>query len=129
MSTENTFSITNKTKGKLPRLPFVDIKDSVLGKKYAVSLVIVGKKTIQKLNKQYREKNKPTDILSFSLSKTEGEIFINPDSARTKAKLFDRTYENYFALLFIHGLYHLKGLDHGEKMEILETKTRARFKI
>ncbi len=129
MSTENTFSIINKTKGKLPRLPFAQMKDSVLGKKYIVSLVFVGKTTSQKLNFQYRKINKPTDILSFSLSENEGEIFINPDKARAKAKEFGRKYDNYLAFLFIHGLYHLKGLDHGNAMEKAETKTRRVFNI
>ena len=78
-------SIVNKTKGKLPRLPFKQMKDAVLGKKYNLSLVFVSKKTSQKLNKKHRGKNSPTDILSFSLEKTEGEIVINPDSAKTKA--------------------------------------------
>ncbi|MFO0718790.1 MAG: rRNA maturation RNase YbeY [Candidatus Paceibacterota bacterium] len=129
MSTENTFSIINKTKGKLPRLPFAQMKDAVLGKKYTVSLVFIGKTTAKKLNFQYRKINKPTDILSFSLSKNEGEIFINPNKARAKAKEFGRKYDNYLAFLFIHGLYHLKGLDHGEDMEKAEAKTRRVFNI
>jgi len=124
-----TFSLINKTKGRLPRLPFIVMKDTVLGKKYTLSLAIVSKKVVQKLNKEYRQKDKPTDILSFSLSQTEGEIFINPESAKIKAKEFKRTYTNYIAFLFIHGLYHLKGFDHGEEMEKLEKKTRARFEI
>jgi rRNA maturation RNase YbeY len=124
-----TFSIINKTKGRLPSLPFVQIKDTVLGKKYVLNLVFVGKKTSQKLNNTYRQINKPTDILSFSLSKKEGEIFINPDKARKKAKEFGRKYDNYLAFLFIHGLYHLKGLDHGEKMEKAEAKIRRVFNI
>lgn len=124
-----TFSLTNNTKGKLPRLPFVDMKNAVLGKKYTLSLVIVGTKAIKTLNSTYRGKHTPTDILSFSLSEKEGEIFINPDRARIKAKQFGRTYENYLAFIFIHGLYHLKGHDHGAKMEKLEMRTRAQFKI
>ncbi len=122
-------SIVNKTKGKLPRLPFKQMKDAVLGKKYNLSLVFVSKKTSQKLNKKHRGKNSPTDILSFSLEKTEGEIVINPDSAKTKAVAHDRTYQNYIGFLFIHGLCHLKGFDHGDDMEKAEVKIRKTFKI
>ena len=39
MSENKNLQIKNTTKGKLPRLPFVDIKDSVLGKKYSLSLI------------------------------------------------------------------------------------------
>jgi probable rRNA maturation factor len=129
VSKTSAFSIINKTKGKLPRLPFERMKDKVLGKKYCVSLVFVGKTAVQKLNHKYRKKNKPTDVLSFSLDKFEGEIFINPDTARAKAETFSRTYENYLGFLFIHGLYHLKGLNHGEKMEKLEAKACKKFNI
>ncbi len=125
----STLSIINKTKGKLPRLPFERMKNAVLGQKYSASLVIVGRATSKKLNFQYRKKNTPTDILSFSLEKNVGEIFINPDMAHRKAKEFERTYANYIGFLFIHGLYHLKGLEHGKKMEHLEAKTRRVFNI
>lgn len=130
MRSQTTFSITNTTKGTLPKgVPFEQMKDAVLGKKYVLSLAIVGKTRAQKLNKQYRNKNYATDILSFSLSDEEGEIVINPDRARAKAKEFGRTYQNYLAFVFIHGLYHLKGHDHSDEMEAAEAKTRKKFGI
>lgn len=63
-----------------------------------------------------------------------GEIFINPEKARSKAKQFDRPYENYIKFLFVHGLMHLKGHDHGDdksagKMEKAEMNIRKAFKI
>lgn len=122
-------SIVNKTKGKLPRLPFEQMKDFVLGKKYNLSLVFISKKTSQKLNLMYRGKNSPTDILSFPLEKKGGEIVINPDSAKAKAVAHDRTYQNYIGFLFIHGLCHLKGFDHGNAMDKAEVKIRKVFKI
>jgi ssRNA-specific RNase YbeY (16S rRNA maturation enzyme) len=42
---------------------------------------------------------------------------------------FDRTYENFLVFLFIHGLVHLKGYDHGDKMEKVEIKFRKKFNI
>ncbi len=124
-----TFNITNTTKAKLPRLAFADMKDAVLGKKYELSFIIVGKKEIQKLNKEYRDINKPTDILSFPLSDDFGEIYINPEMTKLEAKKFDRDYENFFAFLFIHGLVHLKGFDHGSTMESIEARFRKQFGI
>jgi probable rRNA maturation factor len=128
MSTLN-FHITNTTKSKLPNFDFPKMKEAVLGKKYELSVIIIGKKEIQKLNKDYREINKPTDILSFPLSDDFGEIYINPEMTRIESKKFDRSYENFFAFIFIHGLVHLKGFDHGSTMESIEARFRKQFGI
>ena len=124
-----TFHLTNTTKAKLPSLAFADMKNAVLGKKYELSLIVVSKKEIQELNKKYREINKPTDILSFPLSESFGEIYINPEMTKIEAKKFNRTYENFFAFLVIHGLVHLKGFDHGSTMESVEAHFRKKFGI
>lgn len=123
------FSIVNKTKGKLPSLPFVQFKEKVLGKKYELNLTFVGKKKIHSLNKIYRKVDSPTDILSFPLDKESGEIFICQEIAKKKAPKFDRDYNNFLQFLFIHGLIHLKGYDHGDEMEKEEIKYRKYFKI
>lgn len=105
------------------------MKDAILGKKYELSLVIVSKSEIKKLNKKYRGIDKPTDILSFPLSSNEGEIFINLDMAKIEAMKFDRSYENFLGFLFIHGLVHLKGFDHSSTMESIEACFRNKFGI
>jgi probable rRNA maturation factor len=125
----DTFSITNKTKSTLPRVSFDKIKDSALGKKYNLSLVFVGNERSKFLNNAYRGKNKPTNVLSFSISKNEGEIFITPSVVRKQVKLFGRKYENLIVFLFIHGLMHLKGYDHGATMERSEKILRKKFDI
>lgn len=125
----NEISVIRKTKGKLPGLPFVNLKNAVLGKKYQLSVAFVGNKKSQKFNKKYRGKNKPTNILSFPLSKTEGEIIICLAEARKDAKNFSRTYEEFIPFLFIHGLFHLKGLAHGSIMEKREAEVRKKFGI
>jgi probable rRNA maturation factor len=112
-------SITNTTKGRLPSLPFTKIKDKVLGKEYELSLVFCADKLSKRLNKTYRKKDYPTNVLSFSISKNSGEIFIN----LRRLKGFSVGY------LFIHGLFHLKGLDHGYTMERAEEKVRKAFRI
>ncbi len=123
--------ITNKTKGTFSKdeVLFSRIKDKVLGKKYDLSLVFIGPKESQKLNYKFREKDKPTNILSFSLSKTSGEIFITPSVAKKQAPLFDKTFDAFVVQLLIHGLFHLKGMEHGGKMERAETQIRKFFRI
>lgn len=123
------FNITNTTKSKLPVFDFEKMKNAVLGKKYELSVIIIGKKEIQKLNKEYRDINKPTDILSFPLSDDFGEIYINPEMTKIEARKFERDYDNFFAFLFIHGLVHLKGFDHGSTMENIEAQFRKKFHI
>lgn len=123
------FTLTNMTKGKLPRLPFADMKNEVLGKDYELSLVFVDEVESHNINLAHRKKDKPTNVLSFPLDKTSGEIIICPEYAKKEAPLFDRTYENYLAFLFIHGLVHLKGFDHGSRMEAEEEKIRILFGI
>jgi len=123
------FLILNKTKGRLPSLPFELIKKSVLGDKYELSLVFTSVTEMLKLNKTYRNINRPTDILSFPLSKTSGEIFICPSETKKMMIKFNQTYKNFLVFLFIHGLVHLKGYYHGPKMEKEEKKFRRQFKI
>jgi len=126
---EEKFSIINETKGRLPSLPFDKIKNKILGEKYELDLVFVNEKKIHALNKTYRHVDSPTDILSFPLEKNSGEILICEKVAKNKAKLFERQYNNFIAFLFIHGCVHLLGNKHGKKMESLEVKFRAYFKV
>lgn len=123
------FSIINKTRGALPSVPFEKIKDRALGKNYNLSLVFIGRDRSRKLNFTHRQKNKPTNILSFTLDKSTGEIFITPEVAKKEMKKFGRSYSNFMAFLFIHGLMHLKGFDHGSRMENEESKLRKQFGV
>ena len=119
------------TKGNsaITGLPFASMKEAVLGKNYELSVVFAPKKTLKDLNRTHRGKDTPTDILSFPLSDSAGEIFINLDEAKKEAKKFDRKFENFIGFLFIHGLVHLKGFTHGSRMEAQEIKFRKQFGI
>ena len=121
--------IKNTTRKKNPSLPFQKIQEKVLGKKYELSLVLIGDKLSKKLNNQCRKINKATNILTFPLSKTEGEIFINLNLAKKEAPKFDKNYTNFIGLLLIHGLMHLKGYEHSSKMDKEEEKIRKFFKL
>lgn len=124
-----SFTLINETKKPTPLHPYEEIKDAALGASYKLNLIFTDSAHMQKLNTIYRDKEYPTDILSFPLSETEGEIYISEREARAEAKKFGREYDNFIGFLFIHGCTHLKGHDHGDIMEGLETKVRARFGI
>ncbi len=123
------FNFVNETSATLPRVAFARMKKEILGEKYELTLVIANSAEIKKLNTIYRDKKTPTDILSFPLSKFEGEMYISPVEAKKEAKKFGRSYENFLAFLFIHGCVHLKGYDHGGTMERIEMKFRKKFKV
>ncbi len=109
-----------RKQGPLPDVPFLLVKEKLLGKKYNLTVVFCTPKESQEKNKTYRGKNYPTNILSFPLSDIEGEIYISLSTARKDAKKFEMTYSQFLRLLYIHGLLHLKGHDHGSTMEELE---------
>jgi probable rRNA maturation factor len=113
--------IISKTIKRVPRgIPYASLKKETLGPKYNLSLVFIGDKRAQALNKRYRDKDKPANVLAFSLEKTAGEILINPKAAERDTKIFGLTKTKMIALLFIHGMLHLKGMRHGRKMEEAE---------
>lgn len=122
-------NLTIQGRGELMSLPFLNMKEAVLGKEYNVSLNFVTSDKMQELNFKYRKIDKPTDILSFEISRDAGEIFICITEAKKKLEAFNMNLENFIGLLFIHGLLHLKGLDHGKKMEKEEEKYKSYFQI
>lgn len=121
--------IRKTTKSKLPRLPFFRIKNFVLGKEYDLSLVFIGRTLSRRLNKKYRGKDKPANVLSFPLSSQSGEIFIDSAQAKKDAPSFNVSHHQFIARLFIHGLFHLKGFAHGSRMEKGEEKVQKRFHL
>lgn len=120
-------AITNDTKGKLPRLPFVFMKNKILGTEYELGLSLLTSKKQKEINLTYRGKNETTNILSFPLSKTSGEITIDPIKVASDATLFNMTYNQFFKYLFIHGCLHLKGFEHSSTMERQEKKYLKMF--
>ena len=110
-------------------LPFSIMTEKVLGPDYELSLVFNSPEEMVQLNKQYRDKDYVADILSFPLTETSGEIFMCLDQVRIKAQEYNQTFENHVAFLFIHGLHHLKGLDHGSRMDKEEKMIRDFFGI
>ncbi len=125
---EKSFALASTIKD-YPDFPYEKMKEAVLGKKYILTLAFVGTKRAQKLNLAYRQKSYVPNVLSFPLSKQEGEIYLCPEIAYPEAKDFNLSPKGYIAFLFIHGLLHLKGHDHSATMERLEQRYLRQFKI
>lgn len=119
----------SKSARTYPQLPYNDMKEAILGKKYELSLTFVGKVRARALNTAYRKATYVPNVLSFPLSSDAGEIYIAPSVAEREAHKFNLSPRGYIGFLFIHGLLHLKGHLHGDTMEKAEQKYRARFKL
>ncbi len=79
--------------------------------------------TIHELNRQYRNKDKPTDVLSFPLADEVcptllGDVVISIDTARRQARQRKRAFADELRALLIHGILHLLGYDH----EVLDSE-------
>ena len=129
MAASKTFTITRLTKDRVPALPFLHIKERVLGKIYTLSLVIVTDELSIQLNQEYRKKTYTPNVLSFPIDKKHGEIFLNLKQARREHRTRGESYEYFVALLFIHALLHLKGSRHGSTMEKQEARLLSKFRI
>ncbi|MBT3817415.1 MAG: rRNA maturation RNase YbeY [Candidatus Magasanikbacteria bacterium] len=91
-----------------------------------VSVHCIGDTRMQTLNRIYRGKNKPTDVLSFALQEgmwggesTDelGDIFISIPYIKRQAKRMSVSYKQEFRLMLIHGVLHLLGYDHEKKSD------------
>ena len=83
-----------------------------------ISVYITDDQEIRELNKTYRGKDKPTDVLSFPLNETFdgyrilGDIVISQDTAERQAKELGHSLKDEVKRLLVHGLVHLLGYDH-----------------
>lgn len=99
------------------------LSDSTLGEDVEVGLILTDDAEIQLLNRSFRKKNKPTDVLAFAMREGEGgelhpgmlgDVVISLDTARRQAK---RGLEAEVLFLWSHGLCHLLGYDHRNDRE------------
>ena len=125
----HTTDIKTTLRGRRTSLPFERIKKAALGKSYELSLVICGDQLAGRLNKERRGKSYAANVLSFPISKVEGEIFLNARASAREARKYGVSERARLALLFVHGLLHLKGLPHGRTMEREERKILRAFKL
>lgn len=80
----------------------------------SASVILVDNEEIHKINKEYRDKDYATDVISFEEDDEDyiGEIFISIDKVYEQAKSYDHSERREFAFLLVHGLLHLQGYDH-----------------
>jgi rRNA maturation RNase YbeY len=110
-------NLTVSTNGTLPRVPFLALKEKILGKNYVLSIAFVTPKKAQALNILHRGKDYIPNTLSFPLTKTSGEIVLCASAIKKEYASFDMKHDHYLIFILIHSMLHLKGFDHGSTME------------
>lgn len=92
-----------------------------------VSFLLTNDDEVHKLNKEFRGKDKPTNVLSFETEDEEmlGDIVISIDTVLRECEEQKKEFKNHFIHLIIHGFLHLLGYDHlddkeADEMEKLE---------
>jgi len=110
------------------------------GKNISLSLAIVSKEEIKKLNKIYRKKNEPTDVLSFAEYKNIaemrkirdkniflGEVILCYDDIKEYASKKGINIKQELAAVTAHGILHLLGMRHGKRMFGIQEKMTKIF--
>ncbi len=118
----------NETKTKIPRSTICNIKKVIKmtveeeypDNLFEVSVTICNDEEIHALNKEYRGKDKATDVLSFPMLEFDtpqvmtllGDIIISVDTAERQAEEYGNTLERELCFLSVHSSLHLLGYDH-----------------
>lgn len=99
-----------------------------LEKTYSFSIILMDESDIHVINRDYRQIDRPTDVISFASSDEDalvvggdeielGDIFINIQAIRSQAEDYGHSLKREFSFLVTHGLLHLLGYDHLDKKE------------
>ncbi|MBD3796341.1 MAG: rRNA maturation RNase YbeY [Campylobacterales bacterium] len=126
--------IENKTDLEIDFTKLESILKSLTKKE--IELIVTDNDEIQAINKEYRSKDYPTDVLSFPYEDMPfsplGSIVISKNFVEDKAKELGHTVQDEFTLLFIHGLLHILGYDHevdNGEMRQMEEKLIKKFSL
>ena len=109
--------------------------------KLYITVTFTNPENIQKINKEYRNIDRPTDVLSFPMFEKEeldkkiqendfpcqdilGDIVISIPKVEEQAKEYGHSFERELSYMLVHGFYHLMGYDHMEEKDkqVMRTK-------
>ena len=126
----NKVEIINETKEEIKELNIIDklmsfalnylnIEDAIF------NIIIVDNEAIHKINKEYRNIDRPTDVISFALEDNKdfidigyrilGDIYISLDKVKEQSINYNHSFLRELSFLSVHGLLHLLGYDHMNK--------------
>ncbi len=115
---------------------FLKQAQRAVGLKGEVSLLLADDARLCELNRSFRRKNKPTDILSFPAAENPegivGDLAISVETAARQAAEHGHTLQEEVHVLLLHGVLHLAGMDHehdGGEMRERESELRKTLKL
>lgn len=129
---DNTNSVHTDYIDLLTRLLNFASEKEGISQEAEMSVNFVHNKEIQELNRNYRQKDSPTDVISFAMQEsvegemdiigedmplTLGDIVISVDKAKEQADDYGHSFERELAFLTVHGFLHLLGYDHMNKSD------------
>lgn len=117
------------------------MEEQLLQANLYIAVTLTTPENIQILNKQYRNIDKETDVLSFPMFEKEeiqeiqkqkehmvkevlGDIVISIPRVEEQAKEYGHSFERELAYMLVHGFYHLMGYDHIEEQDKLEMRPK-----
>lgn len=119
--TEETINSVNVEKVLNIALKLEAVKNGIF------NVIFVDNDYIQKINREYRSIDRPTDVISFALEDEDdikyndfrmlGDIYISIDKAKEQAIEYGHSLDREICFLSIHGILHLLGYDHIEKSD------------
>lgn len=125
--TDETGELDDATLEIVQKVVSYAMKKENIGPLAELSISFVTNETITSLNKQYRQMNEPTDVLSFPLADTLqandhmpiilGDIIVSIDKVKEQANEYNHTFKRELLFLIIHGLLHLLGYAHDTEAE------------
>ena len=108
--------------------------ESLNSSKLYINIILTTPENIRQINKDYRDIDKETDVLSFPMFEKEeidnkiknkdfenedmlGDIVISIERVKEQAKEYGHSFERELSYMVVHGFYHLMGYDHMEETE------------
>lgn len=109
-------------------------EENIENSKLSITITLTTPKQIQKINKEYRNVDKATDVLSFPMFEKDeldekiknndfvhedilGDIIISIEKVEEQAKEYNHSFERELSYMLVHGFYHLMGYDHIEEKD------------
>ncbi|WP_307892024.1 rRNA maturation RNase YbeY [Bacillus swezeyi] len=138
---DETGRLSDEQLAEMEKLLQFAAKEENVADQAEVSVTIVTNEEIQKINKEYRGKDYPTDVISFALEEDGegeveiigadmptvlGDIIISADKAKEQAEEYGHSLMRELGFLTVHGFLHLLGYDHMTEKEEKEMFTKQK---
>jgi len=103
----------------------LDLEEIEADRPLYLSLLLTNNENIQVINREYRDKDTPTDVISFAYHETEdfnigpydtlGDIIISLERVEEQSSEYNHSFEREFYYVLTHGILHILGYDHIEE--------------